>query len=79
MVGCGNAKLSEEMYADGFTNILNIDISEVVIYKMKEAHPEMTWDVADATQMTYEDGSFDLVIDKGTYDALACADDKTAS
>lgn len=26
----------------------------------------------DATHMTYEDNKFDLTIDKGTYDALAC-------
>lgn len=29
--------------------------------------------------MSFEDESFDLVIDKGTYDALACSDDKTMS
>ena len=27
MLGCGNAKLSEEMYYDGFTKIENIDFS----------------------------------------------------
>lgn len=33
----------------------------------------MTWQVCDATNMPeFEDCSFDLVIDKGTYDALAC-------
>jgi len=31
MVGCGNSELSEEMFKDGFENILNIDISETVI------------------------------------------------
>ena len=33
----------------------------------------------DATNMWFKDSIFDLVIDKGTYDALACAvgdDDK---
>ena len=29
--------------------------------------------------MSFENESFDLVVDKGTYDALACADDKTMS
>jgi hypothetical protein len=49
MVGCGNSKLSEEMYEDGYTDILNIDISDVVIEKMKEHYQEkcplMQWEV----------------------------------
>ena len=31
MVGCGNSKLSQQMFEDGFTNILSTDISEVCI------------------------------------------------
>ena len=32
----------------------------------------------DATHMAYENDTFDLTIDKGTYDALACfPEDKT--
>ena len=31
MVGCGNSRLSERMYNDDYKNILNIDISDVVI------------------------------------------------
>jgi hypothetical protein len=30
----------------------------------------------DATRMAFRDNSFDLSIDKGTYDALACGPDK---
>jgi len=29
--------------------------------------------------LSFEDESYDIVIDKGTYDALACADDKSMS
>lgn len=31
MVGCGNSKLSEDMYDDGYKDIINIDISDVVV------------------------------------------------
>ncbi|PRP78675.1 Endothelin-converting enzyme 2 [Planoprotostelium fungivorum] len=49
MAGCGNSKLSEQMYEDGYHSILNIDFSE---------------------EMKLSDESFDVVIDKGTMDAL---------
>ena len=80
MVGCGNSKLSEQMYKDGYTDIVNIDISDVVISKMTEIYstscPLMKWVVADATNMPeFESDTFDIVIDKGTYDALACDKD----
>ena len=29
MLGCGNSTLSRDMYDDGYTNILNIDVSLV--------------------------------------------------
>lgn len=31
MLGCGNSKLSEQMYEAGYHNIVNIDISDSVI------------------------------------------------
>lgn len=31
MVGCGNSRLSEDMFDEGFTTITNIDVSRVVI------------------------------------------------
>jgi len=31
MVGCGNSELSQEMYDEGFADIMNIDISDTVI------------------------------------------------
>tara|TARA_B110000285_G_C14603302_1_gene371648 strand:+ start:214 stop:360 length:147 start_codon:yes stop_codon:yes gene_type:complete len=40
MFGCGNAKLSEEMYLDGFKSIENIDISSTVIAQQQERYAE---------------------------------------
>jgi len=77
MLGCGNSKLSEDMYHDGFKNIVNNDFSETVISSMqakyKETAPEMEWKVMDVMDMQdFPDASFDVAIDKGTMDAIMC-------
>ncbi|KAK3138868.1 hypothetical protein QOZ80_5AG0374490 [Eleusine coracana subsp. coracana] len=79
MLGCGNSLLSEDMANDGYEDIVNIDISSVVIEQMKEKHTEipqlkyMQMDVRDMS--VFDDESFDCVLDKGTLDAMMCADD----
>lgn len=39
MVGCGNSKLSGQMFKAGYSNIVNIDISPSVIEQMKSKFP----------------------------------------
>jgi len=74
-VGCGNSRLSQEMYNDGFSRIINIDISSVVIAQMAQANESlqgMEWLVMDVTDMSkFENDTFDIVIDKGMFDTLA--------
>ncbi len=70
MVGCGNSKLSGQMFKNGYSNVINIDISPSVIAQMKEQFPDLVWQVMDATDLQYKDGEFDVVMDKGTLDAL---------
>ncbi|KAI7872481.1 S-adenosyl-L-methionine-dependent methyltransferase [Spinellus fusiger] len=75
MLGCGNSTLGEDMYNDGYKNITNIDYSKTVIDTMKKrcAHqPEMKWLEMDIRDLQFSDCSFDVVIDKGTMDALMC-------
>ncbi|KAF6984565.1 hypothetical protein CFC21_002549 [Triticum aestivum] len=71
--------LSEDMVKDGYQNIVNIDISSVVIEQMKEKHmdfPQLTYMQLDVRDMSFfGDGSFDCIIDKGTLDAMMCGDD----
>ena len=81
VLGCGNAEFSEDMYDDGYHNIVNVDISDVVIKQMKarnmEQRPLMTWITLDVTQMedNIKSNTFDFVVDKSTLDALLCGDD----
>lgn len=75
VVGCGNSELSKDLYDDGFTNIVSVDFSELVIEEMRKKHPQLQWQVMDMTQMTaFADASFDVVLDKGALDALMAAD-----
>ena len=76
MLGCGNSKLSEEMYLDGYKNISNIDRCGIVISQMFNRNinkVEMTWEVMDCQNLEYESNSFDYVIDKCTLDTLLCS------
>jgi len=82
-VGCGNSRLSEEMFDEGYQNITNIDISQVVIKvmieKYKDKGPNFKYQYMDVRAMEFENGSFDCVIDKGTLDSILCGESSTTS
>ncbi|CAI2380445.1 unnamed protein product [Moneuplotes crassus] len=77
-LGCGNSRMSEEMYEEGYENITNVDISPSVIKAMAEEYeekcPNMKFQVADARALEFEESQFDVVIDKGTFDCILCGD-----
>jgi 2-polyprenyl-3-methyl-5-hydroxy-6-metoxy-1,4-benzoquinol methylase len=79
IVGCGNSLFSTQLYDDGFENIVNIDFSSICIEKMKKnnlTRNKMEWLVMDMTDMkVFKDNSFDVVIDKATFDALMVAEE----
>lgn len=76
MIGCGSALISEDMVADGYTDIMNIDISSVVIEMMRKKYfdiPQLQYMQMDVRDMSiFSDESFDCAIDKGTLDSLMC-------
>ena len=80
-VGSGNSPLPFVMWGDGYTNLTNIDISDKAIEVMKEQAATKgiggKWLEMDATKMSFQNDTFDIVVDKGTLDALVCADDKS--
>ncbi|EFJ52055.1 hypothetical protein VOLCADRAFT_56160 [Volvox carteri f. nagariensis] len=77
-VGCGNSNFQEGMAKDGY-NVINTDISEVVIEQMRSKHanvPNLHYVVSDCRNMSeFLDCQFGSVIDKGTVDALLCSKD----
>lgn len=76
-LGCGNSTLAEELFANGFKNIVNVDISEEAIRQMRERCQEMqelSWLVMDCKNLSFGNETFDIVIDKSLLDTLLCGD-----
>jgi ubiquinone/menaquinone biosynthesis C-methylase UbiE len=83
MAGAGNSRLSEEMIADGYQKIMNIDISQVVIDQMTKKYEEqiesLQWQKMSVTSLEFADETYDAVIDKGTMDSILCGEGSTAN
>jgi EEF1A lysine methyltransferase 4 len=65
------------MYGEGYTNIVNIDISFTVVKQMQELYKEskeMPYKQMDVKSLQFADSSFDCVVDKGTLDSVLCGD-----
>jgi len=80
MLGSGNSRLSEEMYEEGFHNVTNIDISLVVTKAMQEKYRDktgMTYQQMDCRAMEFQDGIFNVVVDKATLDSVLCGEGST--
>ncbi|XP_077204331.1 EEF1A lysine methyltransferase 4 [Paroedura picta] len=73
VLGCGNSALSCNLYQLGYTDITSIDYSSACIASMGDyyAHcPGLRWVVMDARALAFRDGSFDVVLEKGTLDSM---------
>ena len=66
------------MYDDGYKYISNIDFSYIVCQQMQDLYKEklstMSYCHMDVRALAYEDGCFDVVIDKGTLDSILCGE-----
>ncbi|XP_017554627.1 EEF1A lysine methyltransferase 4 [Pygocentrus nattereri] len=73
MLGCGNSALSLDMYQAGYTSIMNVDYSSVCVESMAERHSDcagLSWVCMDISHLAFPNASFDVVIEKGTLDAM---------
>lgn len=77
IAGCGNSRIGEELYRDGYHNITNIDFSGVVIRQMLAKYKdleEMDFTEMNVCSIDFPSGCFDMVFDKCTLDCVLCGD-----
>ena len=82
LAGCGNSRLSEDMYEDGYSSVANIDTSRVVVDQMTDKYkekPALTWQQMNVCSLEFPDESYDAVIAKATMDAVLCGEGSTAN
>ncbi|XP_074859967.1 EEF1A lysine methyltransferase 4 [Carettochelys insculpta] len=73
VLGCGNSALSYDLFQLGYTDITSIDYSPVCIAGMRARYGQcqgLRWAVMDAQDLAFTDGSFDVVLEKGTLDSM---------
>ena len=69
-VGCGNSRLSEDMYDNGFKRIMNVDYVNNVIEQMnkrsEKIRPGLEYETMDVTDSSCSNklSSYNLVVDK---------------
>jgi len=74
-VGCGNSTFPSDLWDAGYRNCTSIDVSSVVLQQMSKRYErkhELQWLCMDATNMSFDDSTFQCIIDKGTLDAVLC-------
>lgn len=72
--GAGISRLAEEMYDDGFEKIISVDICPTAVKfmndKCRHKKDDFKYEVMDIKNLTFEDGKFDVAIDKATLDCF---------
>jgi ubiquinone/menaquinone biosynthesis C-methylase UbiE len=79
-IGCGDAPVLDGMAADGYNgNLLALDFSGKVIDDLSKKSGDargVKYVQMDARDLQIGDASFDVVMDKGTIDAMLCDDEE---
>lgn len=60
-VGCGGGALVEDLISRGYESVVGLDMSELAVHAA-QARGVTTVQQGDATELEYEDGTFDVVI-----------------
>ncbi|NWU73308.1 EFMT4 methyltransferase, partial [Pterocles burchelli] len=77
VLGCGTSALSYDLHELGYRDVTSIDFSAACIAAMRTRYarcPDLRWAVMDVRALAFPDASFDVVLEKGTLDALVAGD-----
>ncbi|CAM4715498.1 EEF1A lysine methyltransferase 4 [Lepidochelys kempii] len=77
VLGCGNSALSSDLFQLGYTDVTSVDYSLVCIAGMQARYAQcqgLQWVVMDARDLAFADGTFDVVLEKGTLDSMMVAE-----
>ena len=72
--------MSEEMLEEGYDKITSIDISfscvknMIELYRDKPLVQNLVYKQMDVRNLQFANGSFEAVVDKGTFDCIRCGD-----
>ena len=73
VIGTGNSNLAPQIAQDGIESVTAIDFVRPCIVKSRRRNRELegiTWKVMDVRKMSFPDGDFQAIVDKGTLDCL---------
>ncbi|CAD6198079.1 unnamed protein product [Caenorhabditis auriculariae] len=86
-IGCGNGSVLRRLKEKGFTDLIGVDYCEAAVRLAEQSSREddgfppeieIRFEQLDilAPQRPFFDGSFSIVLDKGTWDAISLAEDR---
>jgi len=76
-IGCGNSGLCEDLWDEGFKNVIGIDFSEKIVDMMNKrkdlyVRDSIQYQHMDARAINYDSERFDIIFDKGCLDSMIC-------
>lgn len=84
--GCGTSKLCADLTRlEGtlstpfHTAVQNVDFSVEAVHLMQERYPELSLRQEDCRSLSFDDGSFDMVVDKGTLDSMSSNSEESSA
>jgi len=73
VLGAGDSGLAQEVFDAGCRHVTAVDFSAVLVSAMSERSHGVIWSVGEASNLSFSDSSFDVVLDIGLLDTIGVA------